>query len=220
MVEPTLTEIFAAPAASAAAAAFALASMGGAGAMRPLLWVQDRLSRIETGAPYGPALGLPFLKVAANRPDQALAAMEEGLRGDGAVAAVLGEIWGDAAAADFTATRRLAMRAEASATPCFLIRHAAEPALSAARMRWRIAQWPSAAHPDDPQAPGDPCWRATLFRARGAQPGDWVIRHDPKTHHLRVVAALSDGHPAADAAGPAQQGRGADGRRSARTRDP
>jgi protein ImuA len=214
MAEPTLAEVFAAPAAASAAAALALANHSVEGADRPLLWVQDRLSRIETGAPYGPALGRPFLHVAAHQPALTLAAMEEGLR-SGAVAAVLGEIWGEPAVADFTATRRLAMRAEASGTPCWLIRHAAAPALSAARLRLRVAPWPSAPHPDDPQAPGDPCWRVTQFRARGARTGDWVIRHDPKTHHLHILAALSDGHAAADAARPARRARRADGRGAA-----
>ena len=62
--------------------------------------------------------------------------------------------------------------------------------LSGARMRWRIASRPSLPHPFDPRAPGTPAWDAELFRARGAAPGRWMVRHDPDSVHL--VAAAGD----------------------------
>ena len=55
-----------------------------------------------------------LIHVEARDARDALWAMEEGLRCAGAVGAVIGELWGDPAALDFTATRRLAVAAERS----------------------------------------------------------------------------------------------------------
>ncbi len=172
---------------------------------RPVLWVQDRLSIMETGAPYLPGMGAPFLRAALSRPDEVLAAMEEGLRCVG-LAAVVGEIWGAPPALDFTATRRLAMRAEARGVACWLIRRAAVPDASAARNRWRVASLPSAPHPDDPAAPGDPRWRVELFRSRFAPPGVWMARHDRAANRVDFAAAFPDGVLAEEAR---TDGRGA-----------
>ena len=38
-------------------------------------------------------------------------------------------------------------------------------------MRWRLTSLPSNPDPDDPQAPGDPRWRAHLHRLADAQIG-------------------------------------------------
>src|SRR4029453_9962273 len=92
----------------------------------------------------------------------ALWGMEEGLR-CAAIGAVIGELWGDPAALDFTATRRLAVAAERSGVPCWLIRLSGTANLSGARMRWRIASAPSIANPLDPRAPGASAWDAELF---------------------------------------------------------
>ena len=67
--------------------------------------------------------------------------MEEGLRCSG-LSGVIGELWGDPAALDFTATRRLAVAAERSRVPCWLVRLGGTANLSGARMRWRIASMP------------------------------------------------------------------------------
>ena len=74
--------------------------------------------------------------------------MEEGLR-CAALSAVIGELWGDPRALDFTATRRLAVAAERSGVPCWLVRLGGTANLSGARMRWRIASAPSLANPLD-----------------------------------------------------------------------
>ena len=79
--------------------------------------------------------------------------MEEGVRCSG-LSGVIGELWGDPAALDFTATRRLAVAAERCLVPCWLVRLGGTANLSGARMRWRIASGPSIANPFDPRAPG------------------------------------------------------------------
>ncbi len=138
---------------------------------KPVLWVQERMAIHESGRIHPPGLGLgDLIHVEARDARAALWAMEEGLR-CAALSCVIGELWGDPAALDFTATRRLAVAAERSGVAAFLIRLGGHATLSGARMRWRIASQASLAHPFDPRAPGAPAWDAELFRARGLRPG-------------------------------------------------
>lgn len=186
-----LSEAFPAVAIDAGVLGFVLASCGKSGG--PLLWVQDRLSQKETGSPYLPGLHYKdIMRVDVNRPVDVLWTMEEGLRCK-ALSCVIGEIWGNPAVLDFTVTKRLAMRAEANNLPCWLIRRAASPDLSAARNRWRIASLPSQPHPHDPQAPGDPRWQVELFRSRTQAPGTWVASYDRAADRLHFAAVLRDG---------------------------
>lgn len=193
-------ELFAAS--DAAWAGFMLAYLRGR-----ILWVQDRLSARETGSPSALAIDHPLLLMRLSHPRDVLAAAEEALacRDLGAVVA---ELHGNPSALSFTATRRLAVRAEASGVPLWLVRHAATPDSSAMRDRWRIGALPSAAHPDDPAAPGDPCWRVELFRSRDKRPGLWTVRHERgadgrvwTADRLRFAALLPDREMAPDADG-------------------
>ncbi|WP_056034738.1 ImuA family protein [Loktanella sp. 3ANDIMAR09] len=198
-LEPTLSECFATSTLDAAVIGFVCAQLAAlAGDPRPVLWVQDRISRREAGRPYlaGLPRGLKLLHVMANRPVDVLWAMEEALYSSG-VCAVLGEVWGDPPALDFTATKRLALRAEARAVPALLVRRAATPNLSAARQRWRIAALPALPEPYDNRAPGAPLWQAELFRARGRAPGSWVARQDHRGLVLSHATAPDTAMPAA-----------------------
>lgn len=193
---PTLAEVFSDTAPDAAAVGFVLSRL--AGRTGAILWVQDRVSALEAGRPYLPGLGggQQILRVHASRPTDMLWTMEEGLRCK-SLAAVIGEIWGDPPALSFTATKRLAMRAEAGGVPCWLIRRSAVPNLSAARARWRITSHPSAPHPDDPKAPGSPRWQVELFRSRDTRTGNWMVTDerisDRAAHHLDLPPAFRDG---------------------------
>lgn len=192
-----LSDVFPATVTDAGAIGFILSHIpANAG---PILWVQDRLSRKESGCPYLPGLGLrrQILNVDLSRPADVLWAMEDGLRCKG-MSAVIGEIWGDPPALSFTATKRLAMRSEQGGVPCWLIRRAASPDLSAARNRWRVASLPSSLHPDDPQAPGNPRWRVDLFRSRLSKPGEWVATYDRAADRVDFSALLRDGALAED----------------------
>lgn len=192
----TLSDLFPAIGAEAAAGEFVLARIGAATA--PILWLQERLAERESGRPYLPGLGLrgPLMLMQLSRPADVVIAAEEGLRCK-ALAAVVAEIRGDPPVLNFTATKRLALRAEAAGVPCWLIRHGAMPDLSAARDRWRISTLPSAANPDDPRAPGVPRWRVELFRSRDKRPGVWVVSHEDGANgaqdRLDLVAAVPDG---------------------------
>ena len=178
---PTLSELFPAHPRDAGWAGFLLAQVG---TDKPLLWVQDRMAIIESGRIHPP--GLPsqnLIHVEARDARDALWAMEEGVR-CACLSAVIGELWGDPRALDFTATRRLAVASERSGTPCWLVRPGGNANLSGARMRWRIRSAPSLANPLDPRGPGAPTWDAELFRARNSPPGRWTVGHEANCFHL------------------------------------
>jgi protein ImuA len=178
---PTLSELFAVHPRDGGWAGFLLAQVA---ADKPLLWVQDRMAILESGRIHPP--GLPtqnLIHVEARDARDALWAMEEGIRCS-ALSAVIGEIWGDPKALDFTATRRLAVASECSGTPCWLVRLGGTANLSGARMRWRIASAPSLPNDLDPRAPGAPAWDAELFRARGSRPGRWSLANEAGAFHL------------------------------------
>src|SRR4051794_28337760 len=107
--QPTLSELFAAQPRDGGWAGFLLAQLDGA---KPLLWVQDRMAILQSGRVHPP--GLPsqnLIHVEARDARDALWAMEEGVR-CACLSAVIGELWGDPRALDFTATRRLAVASE------------------------------------------------------------------------------------------------------------
>jgi protein ImuA len=183
----TLSELFAVHPRDGGWAGFLLAQIN---IGKPLLWVQDRMAILESGRVHPP--GLPtqdLIHVEARDAKDALWAMEEGVRCS-ALSLVIGEIWGDPRVLDFTATRRLAVAAERSGTPCWLVRLGGAANLSGARMRWRIASAPSLANPLDPRAPGSAAWDAELFRARGFPPGRWSFACEAGRFHL--VSAPGD----------------------------
>jgi protein ImuA len=163
---------------AAAALALALDAPDAAEDARSVLWVQDRAAVRLTGRPYRP--GLPaalrrrVVHVAAATPEDALFALEEGLRCR-ELACVIGEIAGNPRALDFTASRRLSLAAERYGVPLVLVRLDAARDLSAARMRWQVAAAPSPPPRWNAAAPGLPAWRAELFRARGHPPGEWIL---------------------------------------------
>ena len=189
---PTLSELFAASPRDGGWAGFLLGQVDRA---RPLLWVQERMAILESGRVHPPGFAFSdLIHVEARDAKAALWAMEEGLR-CAAIGAVIGEIWGDPAALDFTATRRLAVAAERHGVAAWLVRLGGSANLSGARLRWRVASGPSLLHPLNPRAPGSAVWDADLFRARGAAPGRWVVTHerrDGTASGFHLVAAPGD----------------------------
>ena len=110
-----------------------------------------------------------LILVAAKRDDEALWAMEEGLK-----AKSLGAVLGEIEKLDLTASRRLQLAAEAGGVTAFVLRRwrvmeratrdAAQPI--AAVTRWRVTSLP---------AENDLCWRIELTRCRGGKPGTWIM---------------------------------------------
>jgi len=203
LASPLHSEVFAAgneSSGAAAALALVLDAPGVAEDTRAVLWVQDKAALRLGGRPYRP--GLPaalrhrVVHVAAATPEDALFALEEGLRCR-ELACVIGEIAGNPRALDFTASRRLSLAAERHGVPLVLVRLDAARDLSAARMRWQVSAAPSPLPRWNAQAPGMPSWRAALFRARAYPPGEWILRDDG--HGL--AAEPQDHGDLADAAG-------------------
>ena len=148
---------------------------------RPWLWVQDKAARRLGGRPYRP--GLPsdlrhrLIHVAADRPEDALFALEEGLRCRD-LAFVVGEIAGNPRALGLTASRRLSLVAQKHGIPLWLIRLDAGRDLGSARMRWEVRSAPSARPRWNAAAPGVAAWEAELFRAHTWQPGRWRLENN------------------------------------------
>lgn len=191
--QPFHSEIFA-PANEASGAGLALAlardALAAAGegeGTRQVLWVQDRAAIRQGGRPC--LAGLPadlahrLIHVAAATPEDALFALEEGLKCRD-LACVIGEIAGNPRALGFTASRRLSLTAEKHGVRLWLVRLGAAPDLSSARMRWQARAAPSSPARWDPAAPGPATWHAELFRARSHAPGQWSLSDDAGTLRL------------------------------------
>ena len=186
---------------TALALVFALdqAAPGAITDQRPWLWVQDPAALRLSGRPYRP--GLPpalrhrLLHVAAASAEDALFALEEGLRCRD-LAFVIGELAGNPKALSFTASRRLSLVAEQHGVPLWLVRLDAAHDLSSARMRWEVRAAPSLPPRWNAAAPGAPAWHAELFRARSHPPGEWVLEEDGGTISARTSMLRQAQHSA------------------------
>lgn len=121
-----------------------------------------------------------------------------------ALSAVIVEAWGAMPELDLTASRRLALAAEKSGVPLFLLRGDARPMPSAAQTRWQVAAAPSRALPGN--APGRPTFDITLLRQRSGPCGlSWRLEWDRdqcQFHEAQIsgdLASVPVCRPAADA---------------------
>lgn len=163
---------------------FALASARGLlSNERPaLLYLQLIADTAETGLPYGPGLvafGIDpqvVVLVRATTITELLWAAEEGLACR-AVGAVIADIGSDPKALDFTASRRLGLRAQESGGTMLLLRYGEGRTASAARLRWRVDPLSSAPVEFDDKAPGDSRWRLNLEKGlwRGKPNREWLL---------------------------------------------
>jgi protein ImuA len=154
---------------SGAALGFALAQARAlVDADRPgLIVLQLRADTQELGLPYGlgfTAYGFDPDAIVLIRTEtitELLWAIEEAIACR-AVGAVVADIAYPHKALDFTASRRLALRAAAADASVFLVRYALDREASAARYRWRIVPALSQPPPFDSRAPGLPRWQVRL----------------------------------------------------------
>ncbi len=137
-------------------------------ASRPaVLFMQLAADALELGLPYAHGLqsfGFDPERLVFVRPQtitELLWAVEEAVACR-AVAAVVADIAQPHKALDFTASRRLSLRAAASGASVFLVRYARDREATAARYRWKIVPQLSGAPPFDDRAPGPPRWRVIL----------------------------------------------------------
>ncbi len=162
---------------------FALAQSRGLLTGRRLAVVYVLLARESQsrGLPYGPGLSsfgfdpAQLVLVRCRTLPELLWTLEEALACR-AVAAVVAELGGRARELDFTASRRLSLRAAEGGASLFLLRYGAERPASAAHLRWHVAAERSGRKPFDARAPGPPRWRARLERGVTIKrEGDWVL---------------------------------------------
>lgn len=172
-------EVFAAGHQSAAATGFIAGLAGRVTAQRPLVWVRQDFTEIESGAlsMSGLAeLGLDpryLVTVRATDIEQALRTTGDVLACD-AVGAVVLEVWGESKQLDLVASRKLTLTAQASGVTCLVLRVAATPSPSTAETRWIVR----AAH--SPPAPietawGTPRFDVELVRNRHGLIGRWIM---------------------------------------------
>lgn len=111
---------------------------------RPILWVQDRRARLESGVPYGLGLHIfgidpaQLVIISTRTALDALAATEIGLE-TGGLDGVLAELPPNLPADMLSLGKRLALRAERSSTPCFLLHASATSVPTPVATRWQIA---------------------------------------------------------------------------------
>src|SRR3954466_15299015 len=182
----TMHEIFAETGRQSAAATGFVAGLAGRGAARrPLVWVRQDFTEIESGAlsMSGLAeLGLDprfFVTVRATDVDGALRTAADA-RACEAVGVMVLEVWGEARQLDLVASRKLTLAAQASGVTALLLRMAAAPQPSTAATRWivRAAHSPPGS-PSMPAAPwsawGAPVVDAQLVRNRHGPVGRWIM---------------------------------------------
>jgi protein ImuA len=174
-------EVFAEGRQSAVASGFIAGLAGRVTARRPLVWVRQDFTEIESGALSASGLaelGLNprlLVTVRASDVDTALRTTADALACDTLGAVVL-EVWGQARQLDLVASRKLTLAAQASGVTSFLLRVAAEPQPSTAETRWivRSAPSPPAAHFVS-AVWGAPVFDAELARNRHGPVGRWIM---------------------------------------------
>src|SRR5256714_14934631 len=168
-----------------AATVFVAGLAGRAAARRPLVWVRQDFTEIESGAlsMSGLAeLGLDprfVVTVRAADVDSALRTAADALACD-ALGIVVLEVWGAARQLDLVASRKLTLAAQASGVTGVLLRVAAEAQPSTAETRWivRAAHSPPAAASMPAAASnlwGAPGFEARLVRNRHGPVGRWIM---------------------------------------------
>ena len=204
-------EVFAEGHQSATATGFIAGLAGRVSPQRPLVWVRQDFSEIETGALSMSGLcelGLDprlLVTVRAQDTDAALRTAADALACD-AVGAVVLEVWGQARQLDLVASRKLTLAAQASGVTALLLRVAAEPRPSTAETRWivRAAHSPPGS-PSMPAAPwsawGAPMFDAQLVRNRHGPVGRWIMGWNCDGSHFSEPAS----YPQPVAATPARR---------------
>lgn len=169
---------------------------------RPLVWVRQDFTELESGALSLSGLnelGLdPRLLVTVRAADAetALRAVADALACD-ALGAVVLDVWGEVRALDLVASRRLTLAARASNVTCLVLRTAAVPSASTAETRWVVRAAPSS---PAMEAWGAPMLDAQLVRNRHGQTGQWIMEwkcdeglfREPEAYSQPVAAAPAD----------------------------
>lgn len=171
------------------------AAMLGVRLARPgatIFWLREQAAEARGGCLHAPGLaelGVDPGRVVLGVMDDALALLRvaaEVVRCPDIDVAVI-ELWKNPRALDLTATRRLAVAAEASGVTVLMLRADAEPGPSAAQTRWSVAS--ACAVPLEADAPGHPTFELRLMRQRGGRgDGAWQVEWDREQKIFREPA--------------------------------
>jgi protein ImuA len=196
----------AAPGDFAAALGFTFAAAARIAQVRPgaLIWAYPAHQAFREGRVYPlglTATGLDpdrLIEVRAAKARNILWALEEAL-GYAGLAAAIGLLPEKARTYDFTASRRLALRAaEHGVTALVLWPHAQAGVATAAATRWSVAAEPSAPRSYIGQARpglGIPRWKVALAKSKKGVSGQWRVEWDHETFSFRLSAPLADRTP-------------------------
>jgi protein ImuA len=151
-------------------------------ARRPaLFYIQMGEDAQSMGVPYGPGLqwfGLDpasLFIVRTKDMTEFLWAVEEVVSCRG-VAAMVADIRGSPRLLNFTASRRLSMRASHNRVSLFMLRYGPREESSASHLRWRLTPQRSGRNPYDDRALGAARWRLRLEKGRIAgNRSDWLL---------------------------------------------
>ena len=201
LARAAIHEVFCEGRQGAAATGFVTGLAGRVTTRKPLLWVRQDFSDIETGAlsMSGLAeLGLDPRRVVTVRAadvESALRSSADALACD-ALGAVVLELWGDIRQFDLVASRKLTLAAQSSGVTGLMLRMGAQPLPSTAETRWMLR----AAH-SPPGAAwsawGAPRFDAELLRNRHGPCGRWIMEwkcdecqfREPSAYPQPVAAA-------------------------------
>ncbi|WP_027533922.1 ImuA family protein [Bradyrhizobium sp. WSM3983] len=179
LARAAIHEVFCEGRQGAAATGFVTGLAGRVTVRKPLLWVRQDFSELETGAlsMSGLAeLGLDPRRVVMVRAadvESALRTSADALACD-ALGAVVLELWGDIRQFDLVASRKLTLAAQSSGVTGLLLRMAAQPLPSTAETRWMLR----AAHSPPVSmwgAWGAPRFDVELLRNRHGPCGRWIM---------------------------------------------
>ncbi|PIT05140.1 DNA repair protein [Bradyrhizobium nitroreducens] len=204
LARAAIHEVFCEGRQGTAATGFVMGLAGRISAQRPLLWVRQDFSELETGAlsMSGLAeLGLDPRRVVMVRAadvESALRTSADALACD-ALGAVVLELWGDVRQFDLVASRKLTLAAQGSGVTGLMLRMAAQPLPSTAETRWILR----AAHSPPGSvwsAWGTPRFDAELLRNRHGLCGRWIMEwncdecqfSEPSTYSQPVAATPAD----------------------------
>ncbi|MGQ4273593.1 ImuA family protein [Terrihabitans sp. B22-R8] len=157
-----------------------------------IVWVRQEMNARELGEVYPSGLmewGMNPSRIILVKVKDAISVLRAGHEAlkCAALGAVILEPWGQAAAFDLTATRRLTSAATRTSISTFLLRISAQPEPSAALTRWQARALPSI--PLEAEAPGYPIIELNLLRHRAGFPPDaWIVEWDRDLSSFRQPA--------------------------------
>lgn len=165
-----------------------------------LIWCQLRdPDRLHLHAPGLAAFGVDparLIKVTLTTEKDLLWAMEEALTSK-AVAAVAGILWSEKFY-NFTASKRLRVRAAETGVPALLVRSHRANGTTAADMRFSATSLASQTLPAEKRTfarLGNPEWQLNLIKSRGLRPRSDHVRWHHETLRLGMATALGSRMP-------------------------